>query len=128
MRVEKGSGLRRLYQRGVENGLAAKVNGSRITHTDPSSPLKREGFISRITQHKTWSTEARHQWLLRRALRDSPFSPRVRAELRSEAGKEAAPGRASLPLEGPYRSLMDLCWVGGFERHRVMTCLCPSEL
>lgn len=47
----------------------------------------------------------------------------------AERGREGGrpPGR-HLSLEGPYRSLMDLCWVGGFERHRVMTCPAPLEL
>lgn len=41
-----GSGLRRLYQRGVEDSLAANINGLWLTHTDQSSPMNHEMFIS----------------------------------------------------------------------------------
>ena len=124
-----GSGLRRRYQRGVENGLAANINRLRLTHTDPSSLT--EAWDFRIPNHPAQNLVDRSEspvtaetnparWPILSADESRAVDPRQ--------GRRLLRARASLPLEGPYQSIMDLCWMGGFERDRVMTCLSPSEL
>ena len=130
-------------QTGVENGVRVEAMLSKRSRERPCCKHKQVTDHSHRSELPYWSVRLSYPKPPAQNLVDRSESP-VTAETNPtrwpilsadesravdpRQGRRLLRARASLPLEGPYQSIMDLCWMGGFERDRVMTRLSPSEL